>query len=64
MAKKKESVDYFKHLFWPEWYETRNQSQKEIWGKYEHMETKKLATKKPMIQQWNQRISQKISQGK
>ena len=45
-----EYKNYLKHLFWPQWHQTRNQPQKKKGEKNDYMETKQHATKKPMGQ--------------
>ena len=49
-------------LFWPQPYETRNQSQekKKIWKEHKYMEIKHQATKQWMIQPKNQRRNKKM----
>ena len=56
----KEDRNYFKHLFWSQWHDTRNQPQKEKWEKNECMKTKQHFTKKTMGQKLKQRRKHKI----
>ena len=48
-----------KHLFWPQWYETGNHTQKEDWKNHKYVEIKQHATEQPMGQRSQKRNQQK-----
>ena len=58
--KHQEDSNHISHLFWSQWYETRNQLQDEHWKKYKYVEIKQHINEQLMGHSGNLRKTNKI----
>lgn len=62
--KTSEDWNHIKYLFWPQWYEIRNQQWEENWKVHKYLEIMWYTVEQPMSQRINQKWNKKKSWNK